>query len=656
MSDTVDDEGIPRWARQLFASVGITKGGDPDQVLERTGNLANHLAPNVRRTVRFILLFEGIAVLAPVFWLLVVRHRWSGAYVSYGVVVCTLLVIAICWWLRWRGMNQAWSRARMVAEIGRSAVATKGIAGNATVQALGGAPSLQPIAKWVVGESEKSRPVDEARDNYLEKRLDDQVAYYNSKLEEVKVQRRRVAKIVTVSLDGALFLAVAGLALSFNELAGQWLRLSRADYILGFFGAALPLVAILMQLLGSGLELDRRTGRYAQQIEFLEVERNQLKKVDDAEGLLQNVLDVERILLGEVVEWYYQVKNSEPYYRSKSDVEKEPAFRNAARLGGKRSGGRLLSRLGIGVGFMGRVVFGRLLVVALSVVITTGLISMHTPSDPMETSRLRLDDGRLLSHTKATEWLPIPERTGNGFLLIAHGLHDGVDTDGSFEKEEGEQHWMARLQEGIEKKLGSKTPDICLVNWHLAARPAMFMHGALEIGSDGPVNMDTIPKTAQGWLQSVAAIRGEAKLIGELVGFKIAKAIREGKLDRNQPMHFIGHSAGGFVVMYAATVLNDLGYAPDNLRVTMLDTPMPVKAHLVKLLENTPVDFYRTSLLAQRVPKSEFKPGFILFDIPVPEGIDSFTGAHSFAYNWFIDSIEGGDERGFARSPFAPGK
>ncbi|MDF1851982.1 MAG: hypothetical protein P1U85_14170 [Verrucomicrobiales bacterium] len=653
VEEVQDTEGMPSWAPPLFSVLRIFRGGDPAKILVKAGGMADRLAPNIRRTIRYILAFQGVAVLAPLLWFLVVRHRWPAAYVSYAVVFCTLVLIAICWWLRWRGMQYARTGARLVGEIARSGVATKGIAEKATEEALNSEPTLKPLASWIVGENPEEYRLEDARDEYLKRRVDDQLDYYRRMLEEAIVERRRLGRIVTFSLDGSLFLAVAGLAVSFNAGADRWLRLSGSDYILGFVGAALPLVALLMQLLGSSLELDRRTGRYAQQIEFLESVRKKLLALEDRDALRSTVQEVERVLLGEVVEWYYQAKFSEPYYRSKSKINDAAEIREVAARVERSWIERIVSGVGVSAGFVGRVIFGRLLVVALSVVITTGLISLHVPKDPIETSRLRQEDGRLLSSAEAQDWDPVPNRVKNGFLLIAHGLHDGVDTQGKFGEGE-EAHWMTRMQEAVKSHLGASAPEICLVNWHLAANPSHFSLTGLEGVKEGDEPGNVIPTTPQGWMQNVAAIRPAAEEIGELVGYKLARAIRSGDIDNTRPMHFVGHSAGGFVVLHAATVLTDLGLAPPEFRVTMLDTPVPVKAHLEHLLKTTPIDFYKTSAFATGIPDSGFVPNFTKFGLELPEGIDPYTGAHSHAHQWYIDSIASGDENGFLRSPLLP--
>ena len=130
-------------------------------------------------------------------------------------------------------------------------------------------------------------------------------------------------------------------------------------------------------------------------------------------------------------------------------------------------------------------------------------------------------------------------------------------------------------------------------------------------------------------------------------------AIRAGKIHRDKPMQLIGHSAGGFVVLHAAMVLKQLGLAPADLRVTMLDTPMPVAADLLAVLDDVPVDYYCTSSFATGVPESGFHRNFTRFDIKPPATVDAYLGAHSYAYKWYIQSIGPEWENGFRRSPFS---
>ena len=649
MSDSREDSEMPEWLPPLIKALDLTERKSPCEVLERAEIAANRLAPDTRRMWKWILAMQGFAVLAPLTWLMVVRLGWTMSYAAYSVAVCTLLVVGICWWLRWRGMQQTWARTRLLAEIARSATATTMIAGHATVEALGGAPRLQPVAGWILG-NEPCTGISsaEAGQRYVRDRIDDQLEYYRKKHAEALAERRRLSKHVTFALDGSLFLAVSGLALSFSPTAERWLRLSGSDYVLGVVGTALPLFAILMQLLGSYLELNRRAGRYAQQVEFLDISKQRILTAGPDSHLHETVRDVERALLSEVVEWFYQAQHSEPYYRSKNNSPQVSEIRQAIAVGRQSWLRKLFVWFGISAGFFGRVVLGRGLVVALSVVVTTAFIAFCIPKDSEELSKLRLEDGRLLSSPGSKSWEPDPARADKGFILIAHGLHDGVDTTGKSGKT---PHWMTRMQDTLQQHLAPNTPDICLVNWHLAAIPAVFSGSGLESVRAGSEH--TIPTRPQAWLQDIAAIRPQAEEIGELVGFKIARALRNGSLKQDKPMHLIGHSAGGFVVLHAALVLKQLGLAPANLRVTLLDTPMPVMEKLKLLSDDVQVDFYCTSAFASGIPETGFGRRFTKFSITPPAGTDPYIGAHSFAHEWFTDSIAAEAEDGFRRSPFS---
>jgi hypothetical protein len=242
----------------------------------------------------------------------------------------------------------------------------------------------------------------------------------------------------------------------------------------------------------------------------------------------------------------------------------------------------------------------------------------------------------LLSAPGADGWEPVPENAENGFVLIVHGLNDGANLPGD------KMPWMGQLQKELQTKLAQSPPEICLVDWHEAA-------GDPTIGSS--------------LISKVSAIRPQAEEIGRLAGCKLAIAIKRGRIREDRPMHFIGHSAGGFVILSAARTLRDLGIHPANLRLSVLDTPLPdtsTTGDLLEVLKGSEVDFYVSSAFAQGVPADAFLPRFHRFDIPPAPStsfVDRLAGApeaHSYAHQWFIESVSNGDLRGFARSPLLP--
>jgi hypothetical protein len=650
-------------------------------VYERANEAATRLAPNTRRLWRSILALEGMAVLFPMGWLLVTQRNWPAAPIAAGVAVCTVAVVGVCWWLRWRNQQQAWSRTRLLAEVARSFEATAGWPGEPTRAALATAPSLQPLADvFAVPAVGEESGWERARDAYLVERIDDQSQYYRHKAEEAAKDRRRLSRYVTLSLDGALFLAVLGVWLGATGSMRWLLSVFDSDLILGLAGAALPLTAILMQSLSVYLELNRRAGRFSQQWEFLQASRRRLERAGTRDEAVAAVRDVEQSLLAEVVEWFYQAEHAEVFYRTAG--AEAPSGRlalTAAPEGwGSRLVGRCLAGAGVALSFAGRIIFGRVLIAAVASVLTALLIFSRAPQDVVQRSLLRTADGQMLSKPgRFGWWKPKPEEAERGFVLIAHGLHDAVRTTapGAALREDDDDepaagsslHWMGALQTAIHERLSAEggAPDICLVDWSLAARPTNVT-GVLQ-GLAIDVDRTQFGDAAR-FVSDVTAIRTQAQAIGDTVGYKLASALQSEPplLRRDRPMHLIGHSAGGFLVVRAALVLRRLGLLPERTRITLLDTPLPDVDDLKQLLleadgrpSSCQVDFYKTSSFAQGVPGENPEwPNYTCITLTPPAHITALTAAHSYAHQWFIQSVaaRSGEEarRGFSLSPLIP--
>lgn len=636
----------PDWYAQLLETLKLDTGDDASHIMRRTDAVASALAPNTRRQWKWLLLLEGVAVVLPLLWLVTLHLRWQPLYTALAVLVCAALLIASCWWVRWKGMQHSWIRARLVAEIGRSLMATRPFGPTYTVRALWNTAPLKAIAEDLAHRVTGASANDAVSENdYCTCRIQNQLDYYQTKRADAQKERERLSKFVTRALDSVLFLGVAGLVLVVNDAGIRMLRLSGANYILGVMGAALPLSAIILQSLSSYMELNRRTGRFSHQIKHLEALKDRYLSAGTDADRQEVVKDTESLLLGEVVEWFYEVEHTETFYRAQKQADDlKPKAVEAVEK--KQYLSRFLDTLQRSSGYVARVFFGRAIIVGFSMILTTALIAYYAPKDYEERSLLRQEFGTLLTNASDAGWNPDSDRGQKGLILIAHGLHDGVDRKG---ESKPLPHWMTRLQAALEANLGNNAPAVALVDWKQSAKPSR----ASIAGLDAVPGMADQPTSLQGWLQDVAAIRPTAEEIGQTVGFKLAIAIHEGRIGKDRPLHLIGHSAGGFVVTEAAYVLQALGFAGNNLRVTILDTPFPNVPAIDRVLESSPVDFYTTSYFAQGVPPAGYHPRFSRFDVVVPQEIDGFTGAHSYVYDWYIDSITTPDERGFLRSPFS---
>src|SRR5690554_5128526 len=211
---------IPPWLTPLLQALAIAPNETAASVLTKAEQLANRLAPNTRRMYAYILVVQGLAVMAPLLWLLITRSGVNVSYVGYFSAVCAILLVAVLWWVRWRGMQHNWARARVVAEIARSVVATQNIEPSMTRRALAGAPSLAAIATQL---SKATQPKQFDATNYLQQRVLDQLNYYQQKRRLAQQQRNRLSKTVTLCVDAALFLAVMGLIIALRDNSNSWL-------------------------------------------------------------------------------------------------------------------------------------------------------------------------------------------------------------------------------------------------------------------------------------------------------------------------------------------------------------------------------------------------------------------------------------------------
>lgn len=631
-------QAVPSWLEPWLAQNGLDSTASVERIFTAADTHSLHTAPNARLTWVWLLLFECAAVLAPVLWLLSDRGGPSVIGSASVVLAVCAVTVALCWWLRWKGTRHAWTRSRLIAEVMRSRLACAGVAPSATRRALAVAPSIRGLAG--LGELGADSPGSswrERRDEYLTGRVDDQLAYFEKQSGAAGRTRARLSRWVTRALDAALFLAVVGLVIALSTGVEIWLRLSESDVLLVLVGCGLPLVALFCQNLNGYLGLDRRRGRYLQQVEMLRMARQELVGARSEEEVRAIVERVEASLLSEVVEWYYVTENAESFYRKRTRQER--AAMEASEPGGRRMG--LLTRghglLVRGMGFFAQVLFGRVLIAVFAVVATTLLISYRLPAHAIQQSMLRVADGRLSSGLDRP-WEPADPSRSGGLVVIAHGLHGGVGPDS----------WMLELKTAIEEEASGRTPDVVLVEWAKSAAPSRGGRGAVSSSVDSST---TVGRSA-AWLDDIAQIRPQAEEIGKLVGLKLALEMKRGELSSDQPMHLIGHSAGGFVVLKIARILNDLELLPARFRVTMLDTPVPRQTELDAVLEFADVDYFRTSDFAQLVPPVDYHPRWHRSDVPLPAGTDPYLAAHEYAHEWYERSVRDHDSLdGFARSP-----
>jgi hypothetical protein len=307
-----------------------------------------------------------------------------------------------------------------------------------------------------------------------------------------------------------------------------------------------------------------------------------------------------------------------------------------------------------------------------------------------------------------------PTRASNGFVLITHGLY----TDrAALEEWAGDMAWR------IEQRLPND-PNIAIYDWTAYSDPggkvdpkklkalellsgiksahglvnakqagraafeealireaetevlATAAEGALDIPLDA-----RLPALASDFVIDAWYIRNEypATHGAELARWVMEQA-EDGLLDPDKPVHFIGHSAGGYVMGECALWLKNSTiasgpYAGKKVivdRLTMLDTPFPFRSHLTTLANPTVVERFVTSWYGSLNYDTFFLPRnpnyqieYLGFWWPFNFFVDERGhGRAHIWYSWSAQPVIGDPEAetftewgvpGFSRSPFLTG-
>ena len=629
----------PTWLEETLAPAGVSLADSVESIFKHSDELAQSTAPDTRRSGKTLVAIEAICVLLPVVWLLRTPLQLPPMLAALAGLASPLLIVAFCWWLRWRSMGRMWSRARLVAEACRSLLATRSAPVQPVVNLLSVVPALRPLLQKFAAEPQQT--ASNWRAEYLRERIDNQHNYYLRQRDRALRERQRLTRWSTILMDLALAVGVAGMIVTLHPRSATWLSLlggSWLDFALGMAGLALPLGLLVAQSLRFVGESTRRTARYTQQILHLENLRERFAVADDDKAL-DLLRETEDALLSEVLDWYFQSETSEDFYT----IREQSAVEVPGQLAPRRSG-RLnflwkgLRSLGAAAGFVVRVVLGRLIWVVLSVALVLMWISLKQPETAEVASRLQ-ELGRMLNPADGSLFTPDPIAAVNGTLIIAHGMRDGWQPPGSdFE------HWTSEIPSRVHQRMGALAPQVLVLDWHEGAK-ASSKH---SLNTQDPLTR---------FLADLGGVRSSAQATGDFFGIRLARMVENGQIRKDRPLHLIGHSAGGFVVSRAAHIMVAMGFPKELVHVTVLDTPEPDTEITQNLVRYADAEFYRTSELTQ-VSASTFNPGLHFVYLPPPstvgEGFAAAMKQHSYAWQWYRDSIVDAKcgEDGFGRSPF----
>jgi pimeloyl-ACP methyl ester carboxylesterase len=672
-------EADPGWLPDLFRMAGLSAADNLETIKAKMSELANRTAPLTRSHWNWIVFLQGLAICLPLGWLLGV----PVGFVGVAAFLATLLLFILHWWLRGRSMQKTWARARLVAEVARSLIATAAYPAAFCWQSVSTVSSLRWL-RWVSRSRPTEQPLAPWIEQYVGNRLVTQQKYFSGKREEAQSQRKKLTSWTTLLLDVALVFAFVGLILVFVPTDNEWMVGGiYAQRMLGSIGVLLLLGLLLIQILRELHELNRRTARFAQQELVIGNAIARLDRIESQDLALEIVRETESKLLEEVLEWYFHAETAERFVQ----LRESPGRRApAGLLRPEKAGTRFIRAIPGTAGSAGLVVLHaivtRLPFIVLSAIAVVVWVCYRLPQHGNDYKALEASV-RLLDRDDQPFFNPTADEAKGGIIVLVHGLYGRGFVSGN--PAEDERNWMKPCAAQIKTRLHNNSAAICLVDWSTAAVPWQFYN--IGVG--------------RNLIGDIPAIRAQAYVVGDVVAFKLAGIIVKNKLNTPGPVpiHLVGHSAGGFVVARVARRLSELGLVPNDPRlrhVTILDTPEPDDQIYQDLPKLWPADFYLTSygvssypyrkvldlekkLRGDSPPANEpaFRPvrldekvldgvcdtkpespgfwGRLSRKTPIVRNFEKFWVAHRAACCWFQRTVERADTEprgeGFNKSP-----
>ncbi|HRK16217.1 MAG TPA: hypothetical protein PK490_18185, partial [Prosthecobacter sp.] len=108
------------WLDDVLRLAGTRAGDGWEALHDALDALAVRTAPVARTTWKWVVAAQGLAVLAPMLWLMRTPFEWSASLVALLSLLAVGALVGILWWVRWRGMQRVWARARLLAEVARA--------------------------------------------------------------------------------------------------------------------------------------------------------------------------------------------------------------------------------------------------------------------------------------------------------------------------------------------------------------------------------------------------------------------------------------------------------------------------------------------------------------------------------------------------------
>ena len=276
--------------------------GRPRQAVEGQFELLDQEAvrhqPRAVRSFHFIIMLHLLAAVVAV---LAFVLPGLGIKSSMIILEVIFLVAAVSLIHRQQRMHDTWVHSRIGAELCRSFLAMWHMRGRTRPLSPVGGPPLQRLYRslcmaWYLDRPD-TQELGEARDRYLQERVQDQIGYFKRNLEKARPQLQWHKRIATTCTISAIAFALAALVFSLIHT-----------------NAAVPSLkatAVLLPLLSAGVlsrvisqDYARRAVRYAEMVSLLENAARRLQTTRTWNSLTRIAVETEEELLHEIVEWH----------------------------------------------------------------------------------------------------------------------------------------------------------------------------------------------------------------------------------------------------------------------------------------------------------------------------------------------------------------
>jgi hypothetical protein len=275
----------------------------------KVDHAASRGAPQFRRLIAGTVMLHVLATLVAAAGL---AFEWHGGVLPWIKLLCLAGALAVALVLRYTGAHHHWVRARLAAEIARSALATWGLPRKSVLFQDLDIPEVHQLMRSLHIlhlRSSIAQPVamEEFKRLYMEKRVDDQLGYYRQRLKRALPQLIRLRASFWISTVLALvFTAAYALNMIPISLHGE-------EVFYYFLPISLPVIAAACISLISVHDLHRRVARYREMEHLLEASHRQIAFCQTWNSLEKVVHKTENSLIQEVLEWHSITSFSESH-------------------------------------------------------------------------------------------------------------------------------------------------------------------------------------------------------------------------------------------------------------------------------------------------------------------------------------------------------